>query len=186
MMFSTATKKVLALVTTLGIFFVGLFILAKQQPNELVPTTTDSPTAQVGELSEDTATNPALESAPLYVTNSGTVSTISLDSRGKTINAIAIRFHIGNASINDPLSFDLDDSLKESGWQAMVSDSTDGNTSFEIALINPSPEGGQVFTQDITVGTLTNAQSVLLSLDQTVSMAAPAGEKQLELQLIRL
>jgi hypothetical protein len=186
MMFSTATKKVLALVIALAIFFVGIVMLAKQQPNDRVPSNTEPLTAQVDQLPESVSTDQSLESAPLYITDSATFSTISLDSKGKKINAIAIRFRLDQASIKDTISFKLDASLIESGWQAIVSDSTDGNTTFEIALINPNPDGGQIFTQYIPVGVLNYAQNVLLTLDQTVSMAAPAGEKQLKLQLIRL
>ena len=184
MMLSPAHKKFLVLglliSASIGVLYAGIGLYATMQVDQSLSTV-----PATIEMTEEVTDVLPTETAMLYLSSGPESEQLFLDSRGKKIAAITLRFELERSSIASPMSFKLDPALAESGWQVAINDATEGNTVFELALINSLPSGGMIFTADSPVGSFQNSKELSLALDPTVSMAIPPEGAQLELEFIR-
>ena len=165
-------------ISIVGILYAGVGLMTTSQ-TAIAPEPVES-TSEVIPL-EDTP----IETASLYLSSSPDSEVLFLDSRGQKISAITLRFNLARSSVTAPMSFKLDPELVAAGWQVAINDSTEGNTVFELALLNAMPNGGMIFTSEMPIGTFQNSKELSLALDSSVSMAIPPQGAQLELEFIR-
>lgn len=173
MILQPATRKILA-VALIGVAIVSLFLIWRSSNGSGQQETTDS-------LANEQPVT--LATAPLFLEESVEGTTFSLDSLGKTSNAVTLRL-LFNQSVGGTVPvFVIDPTLEQNGWQVVLQQvSTDG-LSFEVALLATDVANGTVFTQGNSIGTLLQANNLVSSVDSSVSLAVLVDGQPLALEL---
>jgi hypothetical protein len=186
MTISPATKQLLV-VGVLGVILLIVVGIQKRNSNTslLVPNMGTPPQSEQTLLAD---------AATLYIqptTSTPTTITyrLALDSKSQQVNAISIRFQLSGPANTSEISFVMDPTLQEAGWQVAINKTTteakNEKISFDLALINVQPNGGTVFTQDSAIGTFSAQPTTSFALDQELSMVTTEQGGQLDLQLLQ-
>lgn len=184
----STTSKILLFVA-ISLIAVGsvLFLLTPRTsaPTESQPATGTSETGTEESVVADT-----VPTMYLYVQPGPGGEIVKLDSEGRTITAISLSILADRDSTITQNWFTLDPQLKEQGWQAAINKATPYDSeveaaAFDLALINTRPNGGTVFTPDMSIGSFSGEKVNVIDLDSSVSMATTDEGKQIDLQLVR-
>lgn len=144
----------------------------------------------------DEATAP-MEQAPLQKLTLQLIPTkivnqydLYLDSQGKTISSLTMRFHANTETPTQKVKITLAEEIRNKGWQTILNSTTQktgemvaADITFEFALLTLEPTGGSVFRADTPLARVTLSQIDSVTLNETASKAVTQEGMQFGLEL---
>ncbi len=113
-----------------------------------------------------------------------------LDSQGKKISSLTMRFHANTEAPTQKVKLTLAPELKNNGWQTILNNTTQkteemvaADIIFEFALLTLEPNGGSIFKADAPLARITLAQSDAITLNEIASKAITQEGEQFNLEL---
>jgi hypothetical protein len=113
-----------------------------------------------------------------------------LDSQGKTISSLTLRFHANTQEPTQKVKLTLVPEFTEKGWQTILNSTTQKteesigpDITFEFAMLTLEPNGGSVFSADKPLAQITLNQSDVIVLNEPASKAVTQEGKQFGLEL---
>ncbi len=113
-----------------------------------------------------------------------------LDSQGKTLSSLTIRFHANTETPTQKVKLTLAPELRNNGWQTILNSTTQkteesvaADITFEFALLTLEPNGGSIFLPGTPLARITLSQIDSITLNEIASKAITQEGEQFNLEL---